>query len=414
MNQRKTPSLVLSNEDYFSISRELDAHHSLFYAMWEMGKPVFDESVGTAGVRFDKTGEFLEFAFAPSFWQELTPYGRLFVLAHEFLHVILNHGVRATGGKEKERANRTLDVVVNELLVSKFGFDRSQVPDDDKYCWVDTVFPSQNLPKGESYEFYYNRHPKTQTITITLDNHNGMLGGGAAGKIIDNLDGLLSPEEKASLRDTLEKHFEGEDEGGNLAGTESGGHWTFVSPGPVVKKRKWETVIKKWSRKYDRPDFKDVEQWARINRRFVGLSADLMLPTEMEVDHEIEGKIDVWFFLDTSGSCAHLATRFFKAALSLDPKRFNIQLFCFDTKVYPTTLESKKVYGFGGTAFAPIETYIKSHCDGKYPLAVFLITDGYGNAVHPAFPERWYVFLTTGNKYYFPPQSNIFNLKDYE
>jgi len=43
-----------------------------------------------------------------------------------------------------------------------------------------------------------------------------------------------------------------------------------------------------------------------------------------------------------------------------------------------------------------------------------LITDGYGNYVHPEKPERWYWFLSHNYKAYIPAKSKTFMLSDYE
>ena len=114
------------------------------------------------------------------------------------------------------------------------------------------------------------------------------------------------------------------------------------------------------------------------------LPRKMFLPSEMEIDERDFEKtqIDVWFFLDTSGSCWNLKDRFFTAAASLPPERFNIRLFCFDTVVKETTLESKKVYGGGGTCFKILEEEIQKEIrqGAEYPTGVFVITDGYGTA----------------------------------
>jgi hypothetical protein len=137
----------------------------------------------------------------------------------------------------------------------------------------------------------------------------------------------------------------------------------------------------------------------------------------MEVEHEEEGKIDVWFFADTSGSCYHLKERFFKAARSLDPARFNVRLFCFDTRVEEVDIQGNRIYGGGGTSFTIIEKKIQEvmrNEEVKYPEAVFVITDGWGNPVNPEIPNRWYWFLTTDWIKCIPKESLIHKLKDYE
>jgi len=147
------------------------------------------------------------------------------------------------------------------------------------------------------------------------------------------------------------------------------------------------------------------------------MSQDLVLPSEMEEDALDKTKIEVFFFLDTSGSCIGYKNRFFKAALSL-PKNFNVRLFCFDTQVRETTLISRKIYGGGGTNFGIIEAHIqKVMKEDKcaYPKAVFIITDGWGTAVNPAKAENWYWFLTTNNsRNYIPEKSNVYLLANFE
>lgn len=106
-----------------------------------------------------------------------------------------------------------------------------------------------------------------------------------------------------------------------------------------------------------------------------------------------EIKTEVWFFLDTSGSNANMADLFFGAAESLPADRYNIRLFCFDTEVYETYLETRAIYGsMGGTKFSILEEKILR--EEKYPDAVFVFTDGYGEPIELRKPKRWHWFLT--------------------
>ena len=93
---KKTISKEISNEEYFQISDYLQDMHEIFYKFWNLSKPVFDDSLPTAGVYFNQDGEYIQFKFNSEFWAKLkTSYNRAFVIAHECLHVILNHGRRA-------------------------------------------------------------------------------------------------------------------------------------------------------------------------------------------------------------------------------------------------------------------------------------------------------------------------------
>lgn len=429
----------ISNADWLEISLALEQYHAVFYKVWQMGRPVFNPDIETAAVQFDETGDFIYFHFNPEFWNRMDFENRLFVICHEALHIVLNHGVRtcSLNGRVNNRAtNVALDLVVNHLLLRNFGFERSKIEGWEDYCWVDTVFKDKKPlpPDDEMYEFYYNLFDKVYANggwgtgegpnqDGTVDDHSFMGEAGEEwGKIIDELSGGLSEEEKESLKGMVDKHFQTppkKDAKNTPAGTGTGGQWVFAKISKVKPKKKWETVIKNWSKKYLRQTDKDVEQWARLNRRLTMLPRNMFLPSDMEVEDDKEKtRIDVWFFLDTSGSCWGLKDRFFEAALSLPAERFNVRLFCFDTTVQETTLESRKIYGGGGTSFSIMEKHIQNEISKtgvKYPEAVFVITDGYGDNIKPAVPSKWYWFITQGGtKNCIDKGCNFFNLQDFE
>ena len=181
---------------------------------------------------------------------------------------------------------------------------------------------------------------------------------------------------------------------------------------------KWETVIKKWEMLSMKFSEVEKEQWIRKSRRINSFNNGLILPSNSEIEclHMCKNKINVYFFLDTSGSCIHLAERFFTAANSLPKEKFDIKLFCFDTNVEEVSLQSQKVYGGGGTSFNIIEKKIQEEKikTKKYPSAVFIITDGYGNKVNPEHPNRWHWFLSSDNKQFIPTTSFSYDLTDFE
>jgi len=408
--------MIIEAEEFMKISRELEKHHSVFYALWETGKPVFTNMVETAAISFNDEGESVEFLFNQDFWNNLNDYERKFVICHECLHVVLNHGIRTRDSQTKFASNIAVDLIVNHTLVNKFGFEREKISGD--LCWVDVVFDKEDeVPDDKYFEYYYNLLGDTKTIEVQFIDDHTALGQSEWEQPVRDLNDRLDDSEKESLKQSVEKHFQ--DTGNNQAGSSPGGWWTFVDTSEVRKKRKWETVIQEWAKHHIKKDFSDQEQWARLNRRFAFLNPHLMLPSEMETEHETkkEKKITVFFFQDTSYSCRHFATRFFKAAKSLPEDRFDVRLFCFDTQVYETSLESGKLYGFGGTMFDIIEErlQIEKEKDGEYCKAAFIVTDGYSSTlVSPEFPKRWHVFLMTSCRAAFDPSCNFYNLNDFE
>ncbi len=405
--------MEISNDEWLEISRELMERHVLFYQFWQMGRPSFSQKIDTAAVAFNHKGAFVEFLFNRDFWNASTLYEKCFVIAHECLHVVLNHGLRTLNNEDPPRTNKALDVVVNHTLIRSFGFDRSRIRDEDELCWVDTIWGKNSvIPDDESFEYYHRLMPETPVINVLiLDSHN--LFGGNWQEVIDKMNSDLSNEEKQTLKSLIEKHF--------VAGQQAGqgqGEWSFVEVGHVEKKKKWETVIRKWSQKFLKQTTQEDEQWARISRRFSLLPSDLFLPSEMEEDAVDKDRIPVFLMLDTSGSCQAYKERFWRAGLSLPKDRFDVRLFNFDELVHETNFESKKIYGGGGTSFSAIERKIRRIMQTEgidYPEAIFIITDGYGDELEPLHPEKWYWFLTPhGTANYIPSGGKVFRLQDYE
>ena len=427
-------SYTMSSEEFNKISFALEQYHTLFYKLWSLGKPVFIDNISTAQVGFDSVGKCILFEINPEFWQSLTFTQKLFVICHEAKHVINNHGLRSIDIKDphdRKLANTAMDICVNHDLVERFGFIRIEIYPDDDYVWVDKVAEALQLPHladDQCYEYYYNllkAQPKNIQDAVlssmgTVDDH-GQLPQFTEKDIRSIYDQII--EEGLSEEDAkkIASALAGND-ADQMKGYGSGSLGTIfnVSTEKVKSKKKWESIIKKWAVTAFKIKEKESSQWILTNRRFALLDKSLSLPTDMSIDvlHNNKTKLKVWFFLDTSGSCIGYKNRFFKAAKTLPTERFDIKLLCFDTKVYPTTLASGKVYGGGGTSLAVMERYITANTVNKgekYPDAVFVITDADGTPVKPLRPERWYWFLTTMRaKANVPAQSKIFDLKEFE
>ena len=121
-------NVKISSEEWLEISLALEPHHAVFYKVWQMGKPVFNEKIETAAVQFDENGDFIWFHFNPTFWKRMQFKDKLFVICHEALHIVLNHGIRTKDAGMNHRAtNVALDIVVNHSLVTNFGFTRTNI-----------------------------------------------------------------------------------------------------------------------------------------------------------------------------------------------------------------------------------------------------------------------------------------------
>ncbi|NJO65990.1 MAG: hypothetical protein HC836_50360 [Richelia sp. RM2_1_2] len=124
-----------------------------------------------------------------------------------------------------------------------------------------------------------------------------------------------------------------------------------------------------------------------------------MIPNENTSVNSLDTeKIDVWLFMDVSGSCVDLKDRFWKAYRSIPTAFFNIVPHVFDDGVRRIS-KNEEIRVGGGTSFDKIEEYIRSEVKGrsKYPHIVFVITDGQGTPVVPLIPSRWVWFMPKDN-----------------
>jgi len=387
----------------------LEDHHGIFYNFFSFGKLTFSDSIDTACIVFDKYGRELDFLFNPNYWNKMDNYQRAFVIAHEILHILYQHGQRGKG-HIPSIANVAMDVVVNETLVSGYGFDRDKLYNSEQLCWMNTVFKNKpNTLSNRNYEYYYNELMQdvdklSSFFIIDSDGHS--TDTAIPSEFIKDILKGLSPQELSQFKEDKE----------HKPGTEKGNTKVIIEKLLVVKKKRWDKLIKEFCEKALEDSIQ--ERWNPRNRRFATLDENLFIPSEYEDDNEIDSKVTVYFYLDTSGSCEGYARRFMQAARSLDLSKFNVKLFCFDTKVYETSLESGELYGFGGTAFNIIENSIleqskKLHIE--YPKLVFVITDGYGTPVSPKKPRNWHWFLTEHSSIScIPKECNIHHLKDFE
>ena len=450
--------------EFLDVLRQLRKHHSLFAQFWTVGNlvEIRHPRMPTAGVSFDKkSGAGLQFLINPDYWAKLNDHSKAFVIAHEIMHVYLDHGYRSLTLDHK-LANLAQDVVINHYLVDVFGFRREDLTFGETYCWRDTMFPERDdIEEGRCFEYYYEKlqeqggapqneesesggeegEPEEgegesgegepgegQPINQTVDVHDFMEEADeemldAIREAAEDLMDKITPEEVEDFEDVVEGGNKDETKQvkeSQQAGTMSGTMKKRIRLGRIIKKRKWETVVQDViGRMIGMQRDVDLELWTRPNRRLNCMSSELMLPATVTETVPVRDRIDVWFFQDTSGSCVDYAKRFFAAAASIPDDRFKIRMFCFDTQVYETSIKSGKLYGFGGTYFHIIEDAIQRIVNEepktRYPQRVFVITDGYGNSVQPEFPDRWHWFMTESNYLsYIPSESKHYDLTDYE
>lgn len=414
----KEDDMQLNYEEFFAMSRLLESHHAVFYQLWELGKPYFTRDIKTAAVSFDKEGACVLFMFNPDFWKSLDDNQKCFIISHECMHVLLNHGKRSVDIAKTQRhgCNVAMDIVINESLIKQFDFSQNEVDPENKYCWLNTIYPdNKTILPNENYEYYFNRLPSDlkNSKQILVDIHDFFEGEGSE-KIFERLNDSLSDAEKEEINKILNKIKDIKE-----AGKDGTGEFQLM-PKYSLKKKKWESVIKKWTLSMLKNDFDFFDHWARTNRRMAELPGEVILPNEMELQEKDEdSRIPLYFFLDVSGSCSHLAERFWKAASSIPKESFDKRLFSFNTAVEEVNEQDRKMKVGGGTRFDILEHRIQQDLKSgklkRYPPAVFVITDGYGNQIKPQKAEKWHWFLTEYHyKSYIPKESKMYELKNFE
>jgi predicted metal-dependent peptidase len=406
------------SEDYFSILTRIERFHSLFYFLCEQSQFVEDKSVNTAGVAFNGKGNPVSICINPEWWENLTDYDKEFVTCHELLHIALNHGKRCKNA-HRDDANIAMDVAVNHMLVNKFQFSKEDLSLADDLCWVDTVF-KKKMSTEECVEYYLSRLPKRKSGSqkpTSFDTHDGLFSdqtNECADSLMGQVGENLTNEQKEDLQNKFSKEITNDNEQRSAFGT---GSWLSLGEVKEKKSKKWESIIKDWSKAQMRFYETEEDQWAHVGRRMFNIPSDFILPSTNTVEsHEVD-RILAYFFMDTSISCINYADRFLSACKSIPEDKFIIRAFSFDTKVQEADLENNCLYGGGGTSFDILEDFVQRDIrklKQDYPAAVFVLTDGFGCDINPQYSERWYWLITNGGTDSFvPPKSHSFDLNNY-
>lgn len=426
----------LSYEELLDIAASLEDYHKVFYVFWEMSSVVFDDSIGTAAVRFPRAGK-PEMLIGEKFWNSLTKREKLFVVCHECLHVLLDHGVRnglSVPGASPRLVNIAQDITINEMIVDLFSYDREDLRDWKKYCWIDTCFDNPHvIARNETFLYYLEKliqnPPKgeEQGGPSTFDEH-GMQPDGSikspqpsGGKgdetqaekdakqaTAESLAGELTAQE---LDDLLKALPEGVLEAGQMTGAIE----HIIARKVQRAKLKFGHIVRKLKKSCLKEVPADVETFTQDDRRFSDVHANpkIALPGKGEIMKPSRDRLLTAVFMDVSGSCLDYLKVFNQVFLAFDAERklFETRLFIFDTRVTEVRPGDNVRIG-GGTAFDIIEqkcVQLESEV-GRYPDCVVVITDGHGSPVTPKAPTKWIWLLTPKDHttHYVPRQSRHF------
>lgn len=446
---------IFTDEEEMELSNFLSEHHTLFQTFFRIGRPVFTKKIPTAAVGFDSDGHFFIMYLNPDFWDSLDVFNKAFVISHECLHIILNHGKRGMGiGLKHELINIAQDIVINEMLVSGFGFNRYDVFNWDKFCFVDTIFTNDeilenNIRKHKTFKYYLKlmsqlgKAPEAETVDMHGFNGDGKgLPSDMQGKIdelsdniqnamdsiVDELEEDISDEEKHELAESLGDELladlsssygdgSGESSASESAGGNPIGRFKDILKKKVKPNKKWETIISNHLRSLLKKEEQLKESWLAKGRRHYLLPDDLMLQGDWLQESKAKERHSIVFFLDSSGSCHNLSQRFYDLLRTIPQKKFKIDAYSFDTQVYSLDIEEARIKGFGGTKFSILANKVEELTaeNKKHPDAIFVVTDGFSvDDCLVKKPKVWHWILTpTHSKKNIDIKSNFHDLSNF-
>jgi predicted metal-dependent peptidase len=409
-------SRKLTRDELLEISASLEDYHKIFYQFWSMSSVTFTDEIPTAAVSFANSKP--DMMINPDFWDSLNKKGKLFVVCHECLHVILDHGSR--NGRDKfpkassEQINVAQDIPINEMIVH-FGFDRVDLEGWDRYCWIDTCFPDRHPKKNETFLYYLEEllKNKSEKMPAVFDIH---LGSGPEKTdekknkedVAYELIGELSDDE---LQDFLEALGTGAD-------SFSGKIEARLEKMKKVKKIDFRHIIRRIKKTSIKEKEFPKESFASEDRRFNDVISrhGVVLPGSTEVPKPLKDRLLTAIFMDVSYSCISYVKTFNSIIVAFDHEKkiFDSRLFIFDTRVTEVKPGDRISVG-GGTAFNIIERKcLELEAEvGRYPDCVIIVTDGEGNEVSPKAPTKWIWLLTDhSTKRFIHPQSRHLMIKD--
>lgn len=406
---------LLPRDELLKIASSLEDYHKIFYVFWEMSAIYFTDTLPTAAIKFDTKGGKPQLLLNEEFWNKHNHREKLFIICHECLHVLLDHGVRnglSVAGATPKLVNKAQDITINHMIVDLFNYDRDDFRNWEQYCWIETCFTNPYLIKrNENFIYYLEKlieDPKSQEEggAKTLDEHgDSHEESEGEKKARESIAQDIAQELNAGELEDLIKSLP-EDEG--LAGTMKAAYEVILAEKTKPLKLNIPKLIKKLKRTRVKFVEKDGETFVREHRRFNDVMSrpDVTLPGSHTIQGPVKDRLLTVLFMDVSGSCVKYLDKFQQISLAFYAERetFDLRLFIFDTMVTEVKPGMPIRIG-GGTAFNIIEDKVlqlekEYH---RYPDCVIVVTDGEGTHVKPKGPTKWVWLLTPPSKRNFIP-----------
>lgn len=182
---------VFTPYEKFVFLEKISKYSVIFKSVYELGNAQYSNQIETACVCKDENNNLLYLINYDFFWS-LNETEQLFVICHESLHLFFKHLNQIEKLKLNPKvANYAMDIVINETLVTHFGFNRYEMPIAKNACFIDTVFKQEQIEKydldlSKGYKYFYDvlmKELKEKNIelakilsnSVSLDDHQARL-----------------------------------------------------------------------------------------------------------------------------------------------------------------------------------------------------------------------------------------------
>ena len=328
-------------------------------------------AIPTAGVRVDPDTAQFEMVYNPEFFASLPEEHVRGVLKHEFYHLIFDHVTsRKPEGVDPKLWNICADLAINSHLVG-------ELPDN---CCMPGVAPFEDLPKGQTAEWYLANMPQNEEAEGEGESGDGGEPGdgepGNPGNFDDHSgwsESGDSPEQEAANQMAKERLKQAMKEAASEAAQAAKG-WGSMSAGvkeEILKRLEtkvdWKKVLRYFIKTSQRANRRSSVK--RINKRYAYIHPD----------KKVQRQAKIAIAIDQSGSVSDDMLASFFGELNKLAKLAEFTVVPFDTEV-----PEDKVYVWkkgqnrktervscGGTCFnAPTDYVNGQNFDG-----VIILTD---------------------------------------
>lgn len=433
------------NKNY--ILSSLSDYDSIFKVIYRFSNIIFDPIIPTACVSFNEYStdkKFINMKFNPYLWNALNTETKLFIICHECMHIIYEHGYRLPKkdtiniiSEDEDSAtleinynsmwNIATDIFINHNLLNNFKFLSNNLNIWFTYnlSFIDTVFKEQDLfnkvlyNKNSDYYFYLlldkSKEEQSKIIKKFLDGDildliqkcksNGKISKNNSKKIKDEIQKDISRSKNAEKKvEDLNKELQDLDQTTEPGNEESNTKYKIPSK-KNTKAYNWNLFLKNVLLVDDVNT--NYYSFNRINNKYLHImkNNNIIIPSELDDSDIGYVKPSCAVYMDVSGSCIHLTDRFWEVVNSIPEDLYSLNIYVFDVSVREVKKGDTIHDVGGGTSFyCIVDHYNKLK---QKPIKSFVITDGFGDNCSDILknPSDWIWLLEKNNS------SSIDNLK---